>query len=1104
MPLEIYKASAGSGKTFLIVREYLKIVFRRPGAYKNILAVTFTNKATAEMKDRILNDLWKLSSGKPSAHLDYLKDEFGRSENDIRQEAKNILKLILHDYSRFSISTIDSLFQRLIRAFPREMRLNPSYRAEIDSRQVLEEAVERLFTEIDDNETLRRWMIDYAEGNLEEGRRWNMTGELVARGSELFREEFKLFSGPLLEKLADKNYLSSYIQKLREIVDRYEGSLKETGKKGLALMSQYNLTPDQFKYGKTSFANHFRKLAQGDFAPPGKRTLEACDNPDAWSGNNADDDLKRRISDVYDAGLNDLLVSSVNLMNWEGVTSRSASLILSNLFSFGLLTDIALKVSEISKEKNIVLLNDSAHLLYSVISGNDSPFVYEKLGSVYRNFMLDEFQDTSVMQWHNLKPLIENSLAEGHKSIVVGDVKQSIYRWRNSDWNLLASGIENDLTRFGASVLSMTTNWRSSKRIIDFNNILFRESSGLLNEDFNDALDSSGNTLPSLDGMRGVIEKVYADHYQEPSEKAFAGGYVRIQFLEPESNRKRGEFRQMAVEELITQIEALQDKGVQAGEMAVLVRDKKDGALVAKALLERKYSQKDTHYCYDVLSNDSLIIGQSPVVQFILNFFHLFVNPKNDIVKADLVYSYYNYLAPDIEGYIRPDHVEDLHTLFNIHDQVPDLFKPWFGEGESGKIGEGLLSLPLFNLVAKIVNSFGIDKIESQLVYLGAFLDLILKYSRNESGDIHGFLDWWEISGKEETINLPEDRDSITILTIHKAKGLEFHTVFVPFCDWEVTPVGNKAPYLWCHPEQEPFNLLDLVLVRYGRDLQNSIFSEAYFKEMLYSMVDNLNLLYVAFTRAVNSLIVFCPLSGELKKPYRTVSSIIQHGAENPSPLDSIDREKYIDLQSCWKSEIKVFEYGAPEFPLKESEETGHHGRDAINRVSTFRLNGGSERLKLRIHSEGYFDLNESDKFARVGYGRLLHELFENISAGPDVERALKKIVSEGKMDSKTAEEYKDIIDRLLNAAPFNDWFGGSWRVLNERDILRGDENRHRPDRIMMKENAVVILDYKTGEKSDLHHSQVKGYLNDMAQMGYANVKGYLWYLNDNELVEVE
>ena len=1099
MPLEIYKASAGSGKTFLIVREYLKIVFRRPAAYKNILAVTFTNKATAEMKDRILKDLWKLSSGKPSAHLDYLQKEFSKSETVIRSEAAKILKLILHDYSRFSISTIDSLFQRLIRTFSREMRLNPAYRTEIETQQILEEAVDRLFMEIDENEALRTWMLNYTKENLQEGRSWNLTGDLIVRGAELFREEFKLFSEPLLKKLADKNYLSNYSQALKEIADQYESKLKEIGREALELMLRYDVAADQFKYGKGSFANHFRKLAEGDFALPGKRAKEACGNKEVWSSNKDSGDLKIRISEVYDAGLNELLVSSIEIMNTEGARANSARAILSNLFSFGLLTDIALKVQEISRERNIVILSDSTQILRKVISGNDSPFVYEKMGSVYRHFMLDEFQDTSRMQWYNLKPLIENSLSEGYKNIVVGDVKQSIYRWRNGDWNLLANQVEKDLSHFGATVTPLETNYRSSKIIVGFNNIVFRQTSRLIREDFETALNSSGNFVEGSPAMKGMIEKVYVDQYQQFSEKASMNGYTRVEFLDVESNRKKGEFREAAINEMIRQIEAVQDKNVPPGKIAILVRSKNDGALVARALLDKKSAQTNSHYCYDVISNDSLIIGQSPVVGFILNFFNHFVNPDTDIVKADLIYTYYNYLAPKTNGKAKAGDAENLHSQFAIHKHVPVLFAPWFGSGEAGTLDEGLLSLPLFTLVTRIVNSFGLDKIEGELVYLQAFLDLVLQYSKDEAGGVSGFLDWWRLSGKEKTITLPEGQDAVTILTVHKAKGLEFHTVFVPFCDWEIVPQGNKAPYLWCQPNEQPFSLMDLVLVRYGKELQHSIFSEAYFTEMLYSSVDNLNLLYVAFTRAIDSLIVYCPYAPNLNHPYKSVSSLLQGVFENPPLLDSIERTKYIDIPAYWKPDSRVFEYGIlSNFTDKDSKNSS-----LKKELSSFRLEGGDKRMKLRIHSEGYFDLYKNDITARVGYGRLLHELFENITTIPDVKQALMKMVSEGKLDSRTADEYQHLIYQMLAPEPYNSWFSGNWKVLNERDILRGGEKRHRPDRIMMRENEVVVLDYKTGSKSELHHSQIKGYLIDIEQMGYKNLKGYLWYLNENELIEV-
>jgi ATP-dependent exoDNAse (exonuclease V) beta subunit len=1096
--LEIYKASAGSGKTFLIVREYLKMVFQRPAAYRNILAVTFTNKATAEMKDRILKDLSSLAAGQPSGHLEFLKEEFLLGEPEIRSKAETILKLILHDYSRFSVSTIDSFFQRVIRAFSREMRLNGSYRTELDAQLVLEEAVDRLFLEIDTNEGLKNWMLEYADENLKEGRSWNFREDLTGRGQELFKEEFKLFSDSLLNKLADKSYLNNYSREIRLVLDNYGHKMIELGRQGLGMIEARGLTTESFKYGKSSFANHFNKLVQGNFELPGSRTLDACNNLDLWYKSSDTSDLKERISTVYNSGLNNLLNESIGLMRTEGIMANTAKAILANLFSFGLLTDIALKIKEVSKEKNIVLLNDSTQILRKVIAGTDSPFVYEKMGSIYRNFMLDEFQDTSRLQWKNFKPLIDNSLSEGNRNIIVGDVKQSIYRWRNGDWNLLATQIEKDLSPFGASVISLDTNWRSTKKVIDFNNILFRESSRLLNSDFESALTTSGHTFDELPGMKGIIEKAYSDHYQKVSAKSPVDGYVCVQFIEADESRSKGEYRELAIKQLISRIEEVQKNGVRPGDIAILVRGKSEGSMIAKALLSRKTQNAATSFCYDVISNDSLIIGQSPVIRFILNFFTLFTGPDNSIVKADLIYGYYNYLNPLIHGV--PNPTADLyHAWFTVNRDVPDLFKPWFKTSGNNSFYPSLLSLPLFELASRIAQHFGLNKIKGELVYLEAFLDLVLQYGRDEAGGISGFVDWWETTGCNKTITLSEGQNAISILTIHKSKGLEFHTVFVPFCDWEIVPPGNKAPYLWCQPGRTPFDKLDLVLVKYGTGLQQTLFSEAYFKEMLYSSVDNLNLLYVALTRAVNSLFVFCPYAPKLNTPYKCVSSLIQGVMENFNTLDSIDREKYIDTRDFWNPENKVFEFGELKKVLYSVKGQVSENKELDGLI----LAAKGDRLKLRLHSDRYFDLYDIGKSERIGHGKLMHELFERIATRNDVPLSLKRMVSEGKIDTKTAQEYELLIYRILEKEPFRSWFSSEWKVLNERDILRGNEKKHRPDRVMIKGRELVVVDYKTGAKSDSHLVQVRGYLNDFSKMGFLSPKGFIWYLSDNELVEL-
>lgn len=1095
MPLEIYKASAGSGKTFQIVREYLKLVFRRPGAYKNILAVTFTNKATAEMKDRILKELYVLWSGRPSGHLEDLQKMTSLPEPEIRHTAGRILKLILHDYSRFSISTIDSLFQRVIRAFSKEMHLSPNYRTQIDNKEILEEAVNLLFLEIDQNEELRRWMLEYTEENLQDGKKWNLTEELIKRGSELFREEFKQFSGSLLEKLADKNYLSNYGQQLKTIVDLYENSLKEIGKKGIQLIEGHQLTVDQFKYGDKSFAKHFEKLASGNFSEPGKRAVEACNNCDSWFKSSDSPELKSKIRSVYEDGLNALLVDSLEKMEVEGITFNSAKAILANLFSFGLLTDIALKINEISKDKNIILLQDSTSILQKVINGNDSPFVYEKLGTVYRHFMLDEFQDTSNLQWRNLKPLLENSLSEGNTSMVVGDVKQSIYRWRNGDWNLLAKQLEEDFALLQLNIKALDTNWRSSKKIIDFNNIIFKQSAEILNSDFESAISDTEYS----EDTNGIITKLYAEHFQAFSEKASQEGFIRLKFIEePESGKelKKEDFQKAALLELITQLEIVQDRGVKPHDIAILVRSKHEGAMIAEALLERKYSQPDSRYCYEFISNDTLIISQSPVVSFIINFFSLFSNPDNDIVKADLIYSYWHVLLPLMGDTI---HDDSNNLAFDIHNGIPEIFRQWFGEGDETHFDEEILSLPLYNLAVRIAADFKLEKITGELVYLDAFLDLVLQFTKDDPGGISSFLDWWELTGKEKTISLSEGQNAFTILTIHKSKGLEFNTVFVPFCGWEVVPSPFKAPYLWCHPDREPFNQLDLVLVKYGNHLQKSVFAEAYFREMLYSMIDNLNLMYVAFTRAVNNLFVICPYDNKNSGAAKCTGNILQRIVESPSLMDSIEKEKYLDISDYWDPGLKVFEYGNSQKMMASAVKKEASGLE----LSAFRIKETKNRLKLKIHSQGYFDLYENGIGERIHYGQVLHEIFENISTTEDISNSLKYMISAGKIDSEAAREYTAVIERMLSFEPQKSWFSGDWKVLNERNILRGQENAHRPDRIMMKDGKVVLIDYKTGDKHENHILQVKAYLNDFEKMGFKEKKGYLWYLNSNELVEI-
>ncbi len=1088
--LNIFKASAGSGKTFQLVGEYLKMLFARPMSYRNILAVTFTNKATAEMKERILKELANLSEGRESKYLDFLK-EYG-SEQKIRAKAPFILKLILHDYSRFSVMTIDSFFQKIIRSFAREIRLNASFRTEIDSRQALEEAVDLLFQEIDSNELLMNWMVLFLEENLEEGRSWDFKKELLKFGKEVEKETFKAHGDEFPEILEGKVQLGVYIANLKNLLQNAEIRLNKFGQEGLDLIAGSGLTYDQLKGGKASFANHFNKLVNGKFESPAKCVFDARDNLDSWSKKTDSPVLKAQIETLYQNGLNRILIDSVEALTSEIPMINSVRAILKNIYPFGLLGNIALKMKEVLRENNTVLLSDSGRMIGKIIDGNDTPFIYEKVGLIYRHFMLDEFQDTSRQQWTNFKPLVENALASGNTSMVVGDVKQSIYRWRNGDWNLLANQLASDLGHQLVHTEMLETNWRSKKNIVDFNNTLFWSAS----EYMNNWLETETADQQFSD-LKGVIADAYAGQRQLCADTGTSEGYVKISFVNPEGATKKSEFRENALVLLIGQIENVQQSGVKAEDITILVRENAEAALVAKALWEKKKTDALPGCSYDVITSDTLKIGLSPVVRFVVNFFKIYARKEPQLVRAEILFGYYRILLPMMK---REDNelVLELHDLFDSSAPLPELFREWLDADASPEFLAGLLALPLYELAVAVADHFHMGSITGEKVYLQAFLDMVLEYGREDCGGLPGFLEWWESSGCNKTLNLPNLKDFIRISSVHQSKGLEYNTVFVPFCNWEIAINPHKIPYLWSIPESEPFNQMKMVLLKCDSSLKNSLFSHDYYREMLLSIMDNLNLLYVAMTRAVNNLFIIMPYK-EVIKQVGNVAELIQTLIENPRMSDSIEQQQFIDFGRFWDPVTKVFESGtlesASDQPILPTKE---HRDDPLI------LNSNSNRMEIRLHSKDYFRLTGDSRTERINKGTVMHQIFENIKTHKDVGKAVNQMVVAGLVTAAEGLAIGVKIDRLLEEEPFSDWFGGQWKVLNERDILRVGESRHRPDRVLLKDGSAVVIDYKTGEKAEKDLWQMKGYLTDLKKMGYTNCEGNIWYLQNNEVVKIE
>jgi len=374
----------------------------------------------------------------------------------------------------------------------------------------------------------------------------------------------------------------------------------------------------------------------------------------------------------------------------------------------------------------------------------------------------------------------------------------------------------------------------------------------------------------------------------------------------------------------------------------------------------------------------------------------------------------------------------------------------------------------------------------------------VLEYGREESGGISGFLEWWEISGTNKTLNLPVIKNFIRISTIHQSKGLEYHTVFIPFCDWELAIHPKKIPYIWSMPESEPFNMLKMVLLKCDLSLKDSVFSHDYYQEMLYSIMDNLNLLYVAMTRAINHLFITMPYK-EANKQFNSMSDLIQGIIEQAYMPDSFDKEQYLDFNKSWDAERKTFELGELLISPVREEIT-----PTVRQNDPLILNSNTKRMEIRLHSKDYFLLTGDRRTERINKGTIMHQVFEKIIIRPDVRPAVNQMISSGLINPLEGEELFEKIDNMLQEQPYSDWFSSRWKVLNERDILRAGESKHRPDRVMILDNKVVVIDYKTGEKSDKDVRQMKGYLADLKKMGYESCEGKIWYLQNNEIISVE
>ncbi len=1074
--IRIYKASAGSGKTFNLARDYITLLLEKPFNYKRILAVTFTNKAAEEMKSRIISELYNLADNRGSDHVHYLTKKLEKDEKQIRSDAEKVLYNILHDYGHFSIFTIDAFFQQILKAFTREIGIQGGYRLEIEEDQVLQDAIDRIIRDIENDTQLKQWLISFAHEKMQSGKSWHIRNDLSVLAEELFKESFNKHEKKLFDVLSDHQSILQYRNTLIKIKNTFEERISDFHKKAYEIIQKHGITENDFKGKTRSPFNLFNKFRQGDFTVSDAR-IKAMEDETSWYTKTNPSQQDKIVNCLHD-GLLSTYKEMIRYAEEQGILYDTAQGILKQIYTLGILHAIHQHIYEITKEQNIFLLQDTGKLLKEIIGENDTPFVYEKIGNVYDYLMIDEFQDTSITQWENFIPLFVNNMSKGFSNLVVGDIKQSIYRWRNSDWSILSEKIEKTFSHFSIDKRSLQYNWRSLGNIVSFNNTIFLSAKEKLQEII------YNETLPGQNIKNSEkIKHAYEDYFQEiPMDKNEGKGFIQVSFLEAEK------YYENTLDQTVKHIETLQQKGVPASNIAILTRKRAEGEAIAAHLYQHKNSgQALKDVCYDVVSNEVLRIEKSLAVRIIITVLTYLTNRKDQLIKTSLLHLLKENGSDPIkteENIYLYDKEKTNETIFRIFGNL------------------SIKDHSLYELAEQIFSILKLNEKKEEIPYLDKFMDVIYQYGQNYNNDIYSFLQWWEEKGVNEALSVSENQDAIRIYTIHKSKGLEFDAVIIPFADWSFDYGNFNQPILWCHPEESPFNAFPVVPMKYS-DTKKSLYFEDYLEEKTNYIVDTLNVFYVGATRARNNLIILTKqvANDTPATQNRTLNSLLYQSITEIRETTPVDEKTkgYISLNKYWDEERKTFTYGSitPSSPSKEKQ----HTHILAEYPST--IMNKNDNLRLKNHGNDFFEQG-SESAGMIG--TTLHTIFNKVREPEDFDTEIQEAFYEGLLNESQMKNLSSSIKKAFETNPqANDWFAPDVQIFNEREILTPGGDVFRPDRVVISEKGIDIIDYKFGKREHPQHKeQIKNYASLLQQMGYTPVRTYLWYVTLEKIEEVE
>ncbi len=1020
---KIYNASAGSGKTFTLVRNIIILLLKskKDNWFEYILAITFTNKAANEMKERILKNLKELADPhkKNDKYLIDLSKELGIQSDIIQDKAHKILVNILHNYSKFSISTIDKFNLRLIKSFAQDLGLAMNFDVEIDSKELIEQAVNLLYAKIGENEQLTNTIIDIALENMNEDRSWDVRKSLTESANQLSNDVHLEHIQNLAEfSLTDFNlYRKQIIANFRKTINNYQNIFDEYQQ----LMQTNGLTIADLHGKSRSIGSLFAKFNQYD----GKKIIEP-------TATNSKDIIEENFLTKNHAALQlfddfKRLYLEVLKLNQDYILSKA---LIKNINAISLLNEIKKSLEEIKSENNTLLINEFNALISKNLQDQPIPFIYEKIGSKYKHYFIDEFQDTSILQWDNLRPLIENAHSQEDTIMLVGDVKQSIYRWRGGNPNQMIDLIDDwpDLI-----LENLETNWRSYENIITFNNWLY--------EFFG----------------RNLTWEKYREIYEISSQQKLnhkKNGYVNVRFLEKDEALTFEEKNLDSIDEIISN--ALKNN-FSLNEIAILVRTNAQGILVAEYLAEKKYP---------IISNDSLLLKNSPEILFLESILKVANQPKDkqNIAKGIL-------LAHQI-GLIKPeDFTETIQE--SIKNPLVSFIKTYQNFGFDLKFIQDE-NRSLYDFIEELIRVFPFEK--SADAYLYAFLDEVLDFCSKNESNIQSFLEHWKTKRERLSIQTPKGIDAIQIMTIHKSKGLEFPVVILPFVNYQVKTNSN----IWIpleKTEDQPFDSFYVTVTKDLKNLENDAIKNSVVIEENLNQLDTFNTFYVATTRAVEQLYILAEMPPE-KHNLNKVNQLLYD---------------FLKSKNLVNDELNIDVLGENKrFSTKEKD------AEKVKEIPFF-SNDWTNNLIISTNSEKNQKTKDLTAFANG-----VHEILSEIKSFDDIQTAIDKGKLNGIIRSEDENDLIKIVTNVTEHPLLKKYFDKNLVILNERDFIDQDGQFFRADRVVIDEKKLSIIDYKTGNQDLKHHAQIDHYANFFRNLGYEIEHKILIYIaNESQKLEI-